>query len=38
MSFLKEVSQKRILFELQSFIFEGGLAEKLRFRASNLHF
>ena len=37
-SFLKEVSQKSFLFELQSFIFElqsfifeGSLAEKLRF-------
>ena len=31
MSFLKEVSQKCFVFELQSFIFEGSLAQKLRF-------
>ena len=31
MSFLKEVSQKRFVFELQSFMFEGRLAEKHRF-------
>ena len=31
LSFLKEVSQKSFVFELQSFIFEGSLAEKLRF-------
>ena len=31
MSFLKEVSQKCFVFDLQSFIFEGSLAEKLRF-------
>ena len=31
MSFLKEVSQKCFVFELQSFIFEGSLAEMLRF-------
>ena len=30
-SFLKEVSQKRCVFDLQSFFFEGNLAEKLRF-------
>ena len=37
-SFLKEVSQKCFVFDLQSFIFEGSLAEKLRFLASKLHF
>ena len=37
-SFLKEVSHKRFVFELQSFIFEGSLAEMLRFWASKLHF
>ena len=37
-SFLKEVSQKSFVFEFRSFIFEGSLAEKLRFRASKLHF
>ena len=31
MSFLKEVSQKCFVFEIQSFIFEGSLAEMLRF-------
>ena len=31
MSFLKEVSQKSFVFELQSFNFEGRLAEKVRF-------
>ena len=30
-SILKEVSQKCFVFELQSFNFEGSLAEKLRF-------
>ena len=34
-SFLKEVSQKSFVFDLQSFIFEGSLAEMLRFWASN---
>ena len=38
MWFLKEVSQKCFVFDLQSFIFEGSLAEKLRFWASKLHF
>ena len=38
MWFLKEVSQKCFGFDLQSFIFEGSLAEKLRFWASKLHF
>ena len=38
MWFLKEVSQKCFVFDLQSFIFEGNLAEKLRFLASKLHF
>ena len=38
MSFLKEVSQKCFVFDLQSFIFEGSLAQKLRFWASKLHF
>ena len=31
MSFLKEVSQRCFVFQLQSFIFEGSLAEMLRF-------
>ena len=31
MSFLKEVSQKCFVFELQSFVFEGSLAQKFRF-------
>ena len=35
MSILKEVSQKCFVFDLQSFIFEGSLAEKLRFWISN---
>ena len=38
MSFLKEVSQKCFVFDLQSFIFEGSLAEMLRFWSSKLHF
>ena len=38
MSFLKEVSQKSFVFDLQRFIFEGSLAEKLRFGASKLQF
>ena len=38
LSFLKEVSQKWFVFDLQRFIFEGSLAEKLRFWASNFHF
>ena len=38
MSFLKEVSQKCFVFDLQSFVFEGSLAQKLRFWASKLHF
>ena len=37
-SFLKEVSQKCFVLELQSFNFEGSLAEKLRFWASKLQF
>ena len=37
-SFLKEASQKCFVFELQSFIFEGSLAEKLRFWVSNFFF
>ena len=37
-SFLKEVSQKCFVFELQSFIFEGSLAEMLGFWSSKLHF
>ena len=37
-SFLKEVSHKSFVFELQSFIFEGSLAQKLRFWASKFHF
>ena len=36
MSFLKEVSQKSFVFELQSCKFEGSLAEMLRFSASQL--
>ena len=38
MSILKEVSQKCFVFDLRSFIFEGSLAEMLRFWASKLHF
>ena len=38
MSFLKEVSQKCFVFDLQSFVFEGSLAQKLRFWASKLDF
>ena len=38
MSFLKEVSQKCFVFDVRSFIFEGSLAQKLRFWASKLHF
>ena len=38
MSILKEVSQKSFVFELQTFIFEGRLAEMLRFGASKLQF
>ena len=37
-SFLKEVSQKSFVFGLQSFNFEGSLAEKFRFGSSKLHF
>ena len=37
-SFLKEVSQKWLIFELQSFVFEGSPAEKLRFGAAKLRF
>ena len=37
-SILKEVSQKCFVFDLQSFVFEGSLAEKLRFWASKLQF
>ena len=37
-SFLKEVSQKCFVFELQHPIFVGSLAEKLRFWSSKLHF
>ena len=33
-SFLKEVSQKCLVFDLQSFVFEGSLAEKLRLTKS----
>ena len=36
--FLEEVSQKSFVFEFRSFIFEGSLAEKLRFWVSQLHF
>ena len=35
---LKEVSQKSFVFELQSHIFEGSLAEKLHFWSSKLRF
>ena len=38
MSILKEVSQKCFVFDLQSFIFEGSLAEMLRFWSSKFHF
>ena len=37
-SILKEVSQKSFVFDLQSFVFEGSFAEKLRFWASKLRF
>ena len=37
-SILKEVSQKCFVFDLQSFIFEGSLAKKLRFWVAKLHF
>ena len=37
-TFLKEVSQKCFVFDLQSYIFEDSLAEKLRFWVSKLHF
>ena len=37
-SFLKEVSQKCFVFDLQSFNFEGSLAEMLRFWSSKLQF
>ena len=37
-SFLKEVSKKCFVFDLQSFIFEGSVAQKLRFWASKLRF
>ena len=36
--FLKEVSQKCFVFDLQSFNFEGSLAEKVPFLTSKLHF
>ena len=35
-SFWEEVSHKSFVFELQSFIFEGSLAQKLRFLSSFL--
>ena len=38
MSFLKEVSQTGCVFDLQSFIFEGSLANRLCFWSSKLHF
>ena len=38
MSFLKEVSQKSFVFELQSFIFEGSLTEMLRFELQSFIF
>ena len=37
-SFLKEVSQKSFVFELQSVNFEGSLAELLRFWSSKIYF
>ena len=37
-SFLKEVSQKSLVFEFRSFVFEGSLAEKFGFWVSKLHF
>ena len=37
-TFLKEVSQKCFVLELQSFIFEGSLAEMLGFGVSKFHF
>ena len=37
-SILKEVSQKSFVFDLQSCVFEGSFAEKLRFWASKLRF
>ena len=38
LSFLKEVWQKCIVFDFQCFVFEGRLAQKLRFWASKLNF
>ena len=38
MWFLKEVSQKCFVFDVRSFIFEGSLAQKLRFWASKFRF
>ena len=37
-SFLKEVPQKSFVFHLESFHFEGSLAQKLRFWVAKLHF
>ena len=37
-TFLKEVSQISFVFELQSYLFEGSLAQKLRFWSSKLRF
>ena len=37
-SILEDVSQKSYIFDLQSLVFEGSLAQKLRFWASKLHF
>ena len=37
-SFLKDVSRKSFVFELQSFIFEGNLAEMLRFELQSFIF
>ena len=38
MAILKEVSQKSFVFDLQSFVFEGSPAEKLRFSSRKLAF
>ena len=38
LSFLKEVSQKCFVFDLQSFIFEGSLAQKFRFELQSCIF
>ena len=38
MSFLKEVSQKCFVFHLQSFIFEGSLAQMFVFELQSFNF